>query len=228
MISRNMMIGAILLLSLLLGTTQAFDQFYPFEVATGEIKTPLENLGAPWFQDDALLTFGTGKDATISYDDSQDKLYFNNTPIYLEEAVTAPGGITGSITGTASRIAVGSFIDTSYGLKNSTSNKAQINLSSTSGMAFGTGASLGALGLKTGLLKHTLKDGTAAATNVSVTGMATGDELISVFSYTSKSSIASVADRTAEYAIGASWLVKSAGTNETGNQLDIWYMDRTA
>ena len=50
MISKNTMIGAIFLLPVILGTTQAFDPFYPFEVATGELKTPAENLGAPWFQ----------------------------------------------------------------------------------------------------------------------------------------------------------------------------------
>lgn len=52
---------------------------------------------------------------------------------------------TGSLTGTASRIAVGSFIDTAYGLKNSTANKAQVNISTTRGLQFGTGASLGEL-----------------------------------------------------------------------------------
>jgi hypothetical protein len=261
------------------------DPFYPQEVATGQIITPRENLKAPWFGDDALLTFGDGKDATISYDDAMDKLYFNNTPIYLEEAVTFGQGTLAVWPGTATRIAVGSFIDTAYGLKNSTSNKAQINLSpdmglgfdtgsrlgalkiitghgidvgasgievdpddirdpltglvettsnhlgvnlsGTSGLAFDTGAKLGALTLKTGVVKRVLASGTASAAAVTVSGIAAGDELISVVAYTNATVISSMADRTAEYVIGTGQLTKTAGTNETGNQLDIMYLDRT-
>lgn len=42
-------------------------------------------------------------------------------------------------------IGMGSYIDTGYGLKNSTANKAQVNLSADMGLAFDTGARLGAL-----------------------------------------------------------------------------------
>lgn len=65
----------------------------------------------------------------------------------LTNGATIPSGkvLTGDVTGTASRIAVGSFIDTSYGLKNSTSNKAQVNLSADMGLAFDTGARAGAI-----------------------------------------------------------------------------------
>ena len=76
----------------------AMDPYYPQEVATGLIITPRENLGAPWFGDDKLLTFGDGKDATISYDDAMDKLYFNNTPLYLEEDVEIGGTFTSPFT----------------------------------------------------------------------------------------------------------------------------------
>lgn len=215
--------------------------------------------------------------------------------------ITATGTITGALTGTASRIPAGTFLDTSYGLKNSTANKAQVNLTSNDGLEFGTGAALGSLGVKTGdgldtgatgvlidvtdfldtnygltestndvrvnistssglefgsgatqgalkidpadasitlaaggasvrsgMIKRTLATGTAAATNVTVSGMATGDELISVVAYTTAISIASMADRTSEYAVGSGILTKAAGTNETGNQLDIMWLDRTA
>lgn len=81
--------------------------------------------------------------------------------------------------------------------------------------------------VKAAALKHILADGTAAATDVTVTGMAVGDELISVHAQATKASVATITDRTAEYAIGAGKLVKAAGTNETDNQLDIWYWDRT-
>jgi hypothetical protein len=119
------------------------------------------------------------------------------------------------------------IVDHAYGIDETTTNNVGINLSSTSGLAFDTGAKLGALALKTGVLKRALKDGTAAAANVTVSGMAVGDELVSVISYTNKTAIASMADRSAEYAIGAGQLTKGAGTNETSNQLDVMYLDRT-
>ena len=87
--------------------------------------------------------------------------------------------------------------------------------------------SSGKVAIKTAALKHVLADGTAAATDVTVAGMAVGDELISVHSQATKSSISTITDRTSEYMVGAGKLVKAAGTNETGNQLDIWYWDRT-
>jgi len=89
--------------------------------------------------------------------------------------------------------------------------------------------SVGASGVKVkaAALKHVLKDGTAAATDVTVTGMAVGDELISVHAQATKAAVATITDRTSEYAVGAGKLVKAAGTDETDNQLDIWYWDRT-
>jgi len=60
---------------------------------------------------------------------------------------TIPTGevLTGDVTGTASRIAVGTFIGTAYGLKNSTANKAQVNLSANMGLRLGTGATAGSI-----------------------------------------------------------------------------------
>jgi len=162
----------------------------------------------------------------------------------LTASGTVRGAVVGSLTGTASRITVGTFIDPAYGLKNSTSNKAQINLSASSGLEFGSGSAEGAVkidpsdasltlgstgvSVRAALLKHILTDGTAAATNVTVADMAVGDELVSVHAQATKANLASITDRTAEYTVGAGILIKSAGTNETGNQLDIMYLDRTA
>jgi len=78
-----------------------------------------------------------------------------------------------------------------------------------------------------GFLKKTLADGTASATDVTVAGMAVGDELVSVLALTTKASIATMADRTSEYVVGAGKLVKAAGTNETDNQLLIEWLDLT-
>jgi hypothetical protein len=78
-----------------------------------------------------------------------------------------------------------------------------------------------------GMSKISFADGTASATDVTVSGMASGDELVCVMSFTTKASIASVANRTSEYVVGAGKLVKAAGTDETGNQLVIYWNDLT-
>ena len=189
-------------------------------------------------------TISNGKISGPTWVDN--KLYVTNTTALNATTVTtlrASGPITGALTGTASRIAAGTFIDTSYGLKNSTANKAQVNLTANKGLEFGTGASLGGLqikladtslvlsstgiAVKAAILKRTLAAGTATGAPVTVSGMAIGDELISVVAYTTAVSIASMVDRTSEYAIGTGQLTKSAGTNSTGNQLDIMWLDRT-
>jgi hypothetical protein len=81
--------------------------------------------------------------------------------------------------------------------------------------------------IKAAALKHVLANGTAAAADVTVTGMAVGDELISVHSQATKAAVGTITNRTSEYAVGTGKLVKAAGTDETDNQLDIWYWDRT-
>lgn len=78
-----------------------------------------------------------------------------------------------------------------------------------------------------GFSKLTVADGTAAATDVTVSGMASGDELVSVLALATKTSIATLADRTSEYVVGTGKLVKAAGTDETGNQLIIFWNDLT-
>lgn len=78
-----------------------------------------------------------------------------------------------------------------------------------------------------GFMKTALADGTGQATDVTVAGMAVGDELVAVLSLTTKAAITTMTNRTSEYAIGAGKLVKAAGTVETGNQLIIIYLDLT-
>lgn len=78
-----------------------------------------------------------------------------------------------------------------------------------------------------GFSKLTVADGTAAATDVTVSGMASGDELVSVLALATKTSIATLADRTSEYVVGTGKLVKAAGTDETDNQLIIFWNDLT-
>jgi hypothetical protein len=78
-----------------------------------------------------------------------------------------------------------------------------------------------------GFSKLTLAAGTAAATNVNIAGIVVGDELVSVLSFTTAAAIASVADRTSEYVVGAGVLTKAAGTDETNNQLVVIWNDLT-
>jgi len=82
--------------------------------------------------------------------------------------------------------------------------------------------------LKGSFLKVTLAAGTGSGADVTVAGMVVGDEVVSVLSFTSAVSIASVVDRTSEYVVGAGKLTKAAGTSETGNQLLILWLDLTA
>jgi len=81
--------------------------------------------------------------------------------------------------------------------------------------------------LATGFLKVNLAAGTGIGVNVNLAAMAAGDEIVSVLSFTTAAAIASVADRTAEYAAGAGVLTKAAGTDETNNQLVIIWIDKT-
>ncbi len=76
---------------------------------------------------------------------------------------------------------------------------------------------------QSGVMKVTLAAGTAASTDVTVSGMSSADEIVSVLSFTTAAAIATVADRTSEYAAGAGKMVKASGTDETNNQLvAIW------
>jgi hypothetical protein len=78
-----------------------------------------------------------------------------------------------------------------------------------------------------GFSRITLAAGTAAATDVTVEGIAAGDELVKVLSFATAAAIATVVDRTSEYVVAAGKLTKAAGTNETNNQLIIFWNDLT-
>ena len=116
-------------------------------------------------------------------------------------------------------------------VKSATVGKIVFNTVKGEVVALGSSALQSASVLKTklagGFSKRTLADGTASATDVTVTGMAVGDELVSVIAMTTKAAITSMADRTSEYVVGAGKLVKAAGTNETDNQLLIEWLDLT-
>lgn len=78
-----------------------------------------------------------------------------------------------------------------------------------------------------GFSKVTLAAGTGVGANVTIAGIAAGDEVVAVLSFTTAIAIASVVDRTSEYVAGAGVLTKAAGTDETNNQLIVFWNDLT-
>lgn len=71
----------LLVLLIVIGASSA--AWYPQKV-----NVPVTNYDNITLVDDKYMFFGTGADAAISYDSSEDKLYINNTPVYLEETVS--------------------------------------------------------------------------------------------------------------------------------------------
>jgi len=112
-------------------------------------------------------------------------------------------------------------------VKSETVGKIMFNIVKAEVVAIGSSALQPSSVLKTklagGFSKLAVADGTATATDVTVAGMAVGDELVSVLALATKAAITSLADRTSEYVVGAGKLTKSAGTDETGNQLLIYW-----
>jgi hypothetical protein len=147
-------------------------------------------------------------------------------PVYLDYTTPGSWALTGPTGADQLKQIVGRIK-----VKSATVGKIVFNTVKGEVVALGSSALQPASVLKTklagGFSKRTLADGTASATDVTVSGMAVGDELVSVVSYTTKAAITSMVDRTSEYTVGAGKLVKAAGTNETDNQLDIIWNDLT-
>ncbi len=79
-----------------------------------------------------------------------------------------------------------------------------------------------------GFSKITLADGTGVGADVTIAGIVAGDELVAVHAYSTKAAIATVADRTSEYVVGAGVLTKAGGTDESApNQLIVHWNDLT-
>lgn len=68
-----------------------------------------------------------------------------------------------------------------------------------------------------------LAAGTAVGTDIVIEGIDANDELVAVMSFATAAAIETVADRTAEYTIHEGGLGKAAGTDETNNQLVVFY-----
>ena len=116
-------------------------------------------------------------------------------------------------------------------VKSATVGKIVFNLVRPDLVKVGSSALQAASVLKTklagGFMKVALAAGTNTGENVTISDIAVGDELVSVLSFTTAASIASVADRASEYVVGAGVLTKSAGTDERNNRLVVMYLDLT-
>ena len=78
-----------------------------------------------------------------------------------------------------------------------------------------------------GFLKVKLVSGGAAG-DINVSGIAVGDELVFVGVFTTAASIATFADLTSEFTVGAGKISNTGGTATTNNQLMVIYLDLTA
>jgi hypothetical protein len=79
-----------------------------------KVNVPVTNYDNITLVDDKYMFFGTGTDASLRYDSAMDMIYLNDTPIYLEEAVTAGNGITASLTGTVDGIDIDDVVGDAY------------------------------------------------------------------------------------------------------------------
>lgn len=98
------------------------------------------------------------------------------------------------------------------------------NLAVTTGK-INTNAVTGAK-LATGVVKVTLIAGAAAGAHV-CTGMAVGDEIVSVIHITTAAAIATMADLTSEFTAGVDDANNAAGTDTTNDQLMVIWIDKS-
>ena len=77
-----------------------------------------------------------------------------------------------------------------------------------------------------GFLKFKLVAGGAAG-DITVSGIAAGDELCFVGVFTTAASIATFADLTSEFTVGAGKITNTGGTETTNNQLMVVWLDLT-
>lgn len=80
--------------------------------------------------------------------------------------------------------------------------------------------------LPAGFLKVKIVAG-AAAGDVAVSGIAVGDELVFVGVFTTAASIATFADLTAEFTVGAGKITNTGGTSTLNNLVQVIYIDCT-
>lgn len=94
-------------------------------------------------------------------------------------------------------------------------------------LGFGGAGAVGQASLPAGFLQTDLVAGGAAG-NLTLTGVAVGDELVFVGVFTTAAAITSFADLTAEFSITATNTINNTGgTSTASNQLMVIWIDRT-
>lgn len=97
----------------------------------------------------------------------------------------------------------------------------------TINVLIGSGSEPGQANLPSGFLKVNLVAGGAAG-NLTLTGIAVGDEIAFVGVFTTAASIATLADLTAEFSVTApNTINNTGGTSTASNQLMVVWIDRT-
>lgn len=83
--------------------------------------------------------------------------------------------------------------------------------------------------LNTGVVKQTVSDGVdeTTPTNIGCTGMAVGDEVVSVIVFTTKASIATMAAHAGTLTAAADGITPGTPVDNTGNQYLITWIDKT-
>ncbi len=174
--------GAFVLLTILFGTISAFDAFYPFEVATGQIRTPAENLGAPWFQDNKGPAFGSDKDYYLKYDASNNRFTVAGSgTLYLTPKLAWSRNATTTVDTTFTNATLKNFIPVNASAANVTvtlPDAAALNVAGVP-ILIGTATDPGDHFVKLNAIGGDKLGGTGGATNLMTTSASAGLTLVS-------------------------------------------------
>lgn len=111
---------------------------------------------------------------------------------------------------------------------NEAAGAARESISSIATAEIATGAVTG-VKIATGVLRQTVSDGVneTTPTNIGVTGMAVGDEVISVLVFTTKASIATMAAHAGTFTAAANGCTAGTPVDNTNNQYLVTWIDKT-
>lgn len=76
-------------------------------------------------------------------------------------------------------------------------------------------------------LQVTMVAGAAGTTNIAVSGIATEDQIVSVWHVSTAASVATIADITSEVSITSAGNIQLSTTDTTNDQLIVFWVDRS-
>lgn len=76
-------------------------------------------------------------------------------------------------------------------------------------------------------LQITMVAGAAADTDIAVSGIATEDQIVSVWHVSTAASVATIADITSEVSITAAGVIQLSTTDTSNDQLQVFWVDRS-